>query len=110
MYYDDEDFLPETIPSAEERVELGAIRLDHIHPDWYREIEFRFFSIADCQRCILGQIGGYNRWLTTLGNDVEEYPEKYGFELYYKVNEDERRGEEIVDLESAWKDAIQKRK
>ena len=42
--------------SAFERAQRGAEKLDTLIPNWHQYIDVRTLDVADCERCVLGQL------------------------------------------------------
>lgn len=64
------------------RVERGAALLDERAPGWATKVDLETFVLADCKRCVLGQVFfSYFNGRDTLGLSMHEGTE-HGFDVY----------------------------
>ena len=84
------------------RVERGAALLDKRMPGWAERIDLEMFVLADCKRCVLGQLGGhYWGGLDELKLSSRDGAE-HGFDVYAPETHDA--------LEQDWRLAILSRR
>lgn len=65
-----------------EAVQRGARWLDRNSPGWYNKINTNTLLMSSCALCVLGQIGFYNNFCSSLGFDLCDSD--------YQLNEESR--------------------
>lgn len=88
-----------------ERVRLGALLLDRLRPNWFREIDLRTLNLSNGEFCMLGQlfdaksahVNGFDyvaRWLadyrglSIFDDTIDDWFARYGF---YATSDDRER-------------------
>jgi hypothetical protein len=90
--------------SAQERAALGALLMDEQTPDWFEIVDLATLQMADCDRCILGQVHGEYIWGSELLGLTMEGQIELGFT--------DRRwgGSDYYLLDEAWTREIVRRR
>lgn len=96
------------------RVRAGAAFLDQARPKWYREVDPSLVDVRSLRRCVLAQLhhGRYDHGLDALNLDGTGY----GFGFAATLDEQpgpsgqSRRHEDAMELNAAWREAIERRR
>lgn len=102
---------------AYERVKTGAAFLDEKMPGWADKVDLNILELADCQKCVLGQLGGefFQSAAKLFGQPDDGSPvldvliDGYGFDSPDRLSDDVA-GTYYRYLDAAWTDEILSRR